>query len=92
MHTCVGVSTILSVRPSNASTSNTDVHAHGGARVTDVLNLGKKKREESRSFHQAVGYYAGLCRFYGRELSAAELGFRGRSVEVLEAIKGAVDS
>jgi len=58
------------------------------ARVADVLNLGKKKQKDSRSFHRAVGYYTGLCRFYGRELTAAEFGFRGRKAEVLEAVQG----
>ena len=36
-----------------------------------------------------MGYYTGLCRFYGRELSAAELGLRGRRGEVLEAVREA---
>jgi hypothetical protein len=57
------------------------------ARVADVLNLGKKKQKDSRSFHRAVGYSTGLCGFYGRELTAAEFGFRGRKAEVLEAVQ-----
>jgi hypothetical protein len=39
------------------------------ARVADVARLKNRKMEESRCFRRAVGYYVGLCRFYGRLLS-----------------------
>lgn len=58
------------------------------ARVADVARLKNRRLEESRCFRRAVGYYEGLCRFYGRELTAAEFGFRGRKAEVLEAVQG----
>ncbi len=56
------------------------------ARVADVARLKHKKLEESRCFYRAVGYYEGLCRFYGRELGAGELRFRGRKANVWEII------
>lgn len=47
------------------------------ARVADVARLKNRKMEESRCFRRAVGYYVGLCRFYGRELGAGDFVFRG---------------
>lgn len=60
------------------------------ARVADVARLKNRKVEESRCFRRAVGYYEGLCRFYGRELTAADFGFRGYKIGVLEAVRGCV--
>lgn len=59
------------------------------ARVADVARLKNRRLEESRCFRRAVGYYVGLCRFYGRELTAGDFGFRGRKLEVWEAVQGA---
>ena len=59
------------------------------ARVADVARLKNRKMEESRCFRRAVGYYVGLCRFYGRELGAGEFWFRGRRVGVLESVRDA---
>ncbi len=59
------------------------------ARVDDVANLDKKKPEESRCFHRAVAYYAGLSQFCGRELTQTDFGFRGRKANVLETIQEA---
>ncbi|MBK8924249.1 MAG: hypothetical protein IPM81_22620 [Saprospirales bacterium] len=59
------------------------------ARVADVARLKNRKMEESRCFRRAVGYYVGLCGFYGRELGAGDFGFRGRKVEVWAAVQGA---
>ncbi|MCC6280372.1 MAG: hypothetical protein IT262_07225 [Saprospiraceae bacterium] len=58
------------------------------ARVADVARLKNRKMEESRCFRRAVGYYAGLCRFYGRELTAKELGVRGKMARAVETIRG----
>jgi len=57
------------------------------ARVTDVARLKNRRLEESRCFRRAVGYYSGLCRYYRRELTAGELGFRGKRADVLEALR-----
>jgi len=59
------------------------------ARVADVARLKNRKMEESRCFRRAVGYYVGLCQFYGRELGAGELGFRGRRTSFLQTIQEA---
>lgn len=59
------------------------------ARVDDVARMEKKKPEESRCFHRAVAYYAGLSRFCGRELTQTDFGFRGRKANVLETIQEA---
>lgn len=56
------------------------------ARVADVARLKHRRMEESRCFRRAVGYYEGLCRFYGRSLSAADFGFRGRRAGVVFAL------
>lgn len=58
-------------------------------RVADVARLKNRKMEESRCFRRAVGYYVGLCRFYGRELIALDFGFRGRRANVLQIIQEA---
>jgi len=58
------------------------------ARVADVARLKNRRLEESRCFRRAVGYYEGLCRFYGRELTVSDFGFRGRKLEVWEAVQG----
>jgi hypothetical protein len=57
------------------------------ARVADVARLKNRRMEESRCFRRAVGYYEGLCRFYGRPLTAADLGIRGKKAEVLDAVR-----
>ena len=57
------------------------------ARIADVARLKHKKLEESRCFRRAVGYYVGLCRFYGRELTARDFGFRGKRADVLDALR-----
>jgi len=57
------------------------------ARVADVVRLKNRKMEESRCFRRAVGYYVGLCRFYGRPLTAADFGFRGRRAEVAKCVQ-----
>ncbi len=59
------------------------------ARVADVARLKNKKMEESRCFRRAVGYYVGLCRFAGQELTPVDFGFRGVKANVLQAIKEA---
>ncbi|MCK6690974.1 MAG: hypothetical protein L6Q97_02605 [Thermoanaerobaculia bacterium] len=59
------------------------------ARVADVARLKNRKMEESRCFRRAVGYYAGLAQFSGRELTPADFGFRGRKVQVLHTIREA---
>ncbi len=59
------------------------------ARVADVARLKNRKMEESRCFRRAVGYYEGLCRFYGRELAPIDFGFRGSKANVLQTIKEA---
>lgn len=62
------------------------------ARVADVARLKNRRIEESRCFRRAVGYYVGLCKFYGRELTIADLSFRGRKVQVLHTIQEAYRS
>lgn len=57
------------------------------ARVADVARLKNRKMEESRCFRRAVGYYVGLCRFVGRELTPTDFGFRGRKALVLHTIR-----
>lgn len=59
------------------------------ARVADVARLKNRKMEESRCFRRAVGYYLGLCRFAGRELTLMDFGFRGRKTLVLHSIQEA---
>ncbi len=59
------------------------------ARVADVVRLKNRKMEESRCFRRAVGYYVGLCRFAGRELTPMDFGFRGGKVQVLHSIQEA---
>lgn len=59
------------------------------ARVTDVARLKNRKMEESRCFRRAVGYYVGLCRYVGRELTLMDFGFRGRKTLVLHSIQEA---
>ena len=59
------------------------------ARVADVARLKNRKMEESRCFRRAVGYYLGLCRFAGRELTQTDFGFRGRKANVLQTIQEA---
>jgi len=62
------------------------------ARVADVARLKNRKMEESRCFRRAVGYYVGLCRFYGRKLTAADLGIRGKKAEVLEVVREGISN
>lgn len=57
------------------------------ARVADVARLKNRKMEESRCFRRAVGYYVGLCQFWGRPLTVVDFGFRGRRVLVLHSIQ-----
>lgn len=59
------------------------------ARVDDVARMEKKKPEESRCFHRAVAYYAGLSQLCGRELNQTDFGFRGRKAGILETIQEA---
>ena len=59
------------------------------ARVADVTRLKNRKMEESRCFRRAVGYYVGLCRFYGREFVPVDFGFRGSKGNVLQTIQEA---
>ncbi len=59
------------------------------ARVADVARLKNRKMQESRCFRRAVGYYVGLCRFYGRVLTPMDFGFRGGKVQVLHSIQEA---
>ncbi|MBL7796975.1 MAG: hypothetical protein JNJ90_10765 [Saprospiraceae bacterium] len=59
------------------------------ARVADVARLKNRRLEESRCFRRAVGYYVGLCRFYGRELTAGDFGFRGKRAAVFESVQSA---
>ncbi|MBK8968653.1 MAG: hypothetical protein R3D58_06930 [Saprospiraceae bacterium] len=59
------------------------------ARVDDVARLERKRPGESRCFHRAVAYYAGLMQFCGRELNPTDFGFRGRKARVLEKIQEA---
>ena len=59
------------------------------ARVADVARLKNRKMEESRCFRRAVGYYVGLCRYMGRELTMVDFGFRGRKTLVLHSIQEA---
>jgi hypothetical protein len=59
------------------------------ARVADVARLKNRKMEESRCFRRAVGYYAGLRRFAGRELTPVDFGFRGGKLQVLYSIQEA---
>ena len=59
------------------------------ARVADVARLKHRRMEESRCFRRAVGYYLGLCRFWGRELTPVDFGFRGGKVQVLQTIQEA---
>ncbi|MBK8965279.1 MAG: hypothetical protein IPM36_01100 [Lewinellaceae bacterium] len=56
------------------------------ARVADVARLKNRKMEESRCFRRALGYYVGLCRFAGRELTPVDFGFRGSKANVLQNI------
>ena len=57
------------------------------ARGADVARLSKKKMEESRCFRRAVGYYAGLCQFFERELTQTDFSFRGQKASVLQTIQ-----
>ncbi len=59
------------------------------ARVADVERLKNRKMDESRCFRRAVGYYAGLSQFCGRELTPADFRFRGRKARVLLSIREA---